>query len=43
MSLFTSDLARNFGVGFAAGALIVALNSGRAMLDTVPQFLATIL
>ena len=43
MSLFTSDLARNFGVGFAAGALIVAFTSGHAMLDAVPQLLATIL
>ena len=43
MTLFTSDLARNFGVGFAAGALIVALTSGQAILGTVPQFMATIL
>ncbi len=43
MSLFTSDLYRNFGVGFAAGALVVAMNSGSAILDAVPNLIGSIL
>jgi len=43
MTLFTSDLARNFGVGFAAGALLVAYTSGHAVMDAIPQFLATLI
>ncbi|WP_279350976.1 hypothetical protein [Erythrobacter litoralis] len=42
MTLFTSDLARNFGVGFAAGTLLVAFTSGKVVFDAVPQFLATL-
>ncbi len=43
MSLFNSDLYRNFGVGFAAGALLVAMTSGSAIFDAVPQLLGTFL
>ncbi len=42
MTLFTPDLYRNFGFGFFAGAVLVALNSGALVLDAVPQLIASI-
>ena len=42
MSLFTTDLYRNFGIGFAAGAVAVVLANGGAFLETVPQLVASI-
>ncbi len=42
MKLFTPELYRNFGIGFAAGAVVAAMANGGALLAAVPQFLATI-
>lgn len=36
MTLFTPDLYRNFGIGFAAGAIVVAFSNGAALLTAVP-------
>ena len=41
MKLFTPDLYRNFGIGFAAGALTLVFNNGE-ILSTVPQLVASI-
>ena len=35
MNLFTPDLYRNFGLGFFAGALIVAFSNGGALANAV--------
>ena len=35
MSLFTSDLYRNFGFGFLAGAFIVALANGQEIVTAI--------
>lgn len=42
MPLFTSDLYRNFGIGFAAGAVITMASQGGALIAAVPQFLASL-
>ncbi|MDP4573871.1 hypothetical protein Q9K02_01800 [Qipengyuania sp. G39] len=42
MQLFTPDLYRNFGIGFAAGALAIAIASGGEILAVVPQLVASI-
>lgn len=42
MKLFTPDLYRNLGVGFAAGAVVAAMSNGGALIAAVPQLLATI-
>lgn len=42
MKLFTPDLYRNFGIGFAAGALVVAMGNGGALIAAVPRFFATL-
>jgi len=39
MTLFTPDLYRNFGIGFFAGALVVALSHGEALLSAIPALL----
>ncbi len=41
MKLFTPDLYRNFGIGFAAGALALVINNGE-ILSAVPQLVAAI-
>ena len=43
MKLFTTDLYRNFGIGFGIGALIAAGANGGALLAVVPEFLSTLL
>ncbi len=43
MKLFTSDLYRNFGIGFGAGAVAVVLANGGAFLEVVPQLVAAVL
>ena len=35
MSLFTPDLYRNFGIGFLAGAVIVAFSNGGEIVSAV--------
>lgn len=35
MSLFTPDLYRNFGLGFLAGAIIVAFSNGAEIVSAV--------
>lgn len=38
MRLFSSDLFRNFAIGFAIGAVIVAVHAGtNPLTDAVPQ------
>lgn len=38
MKLFTTDLFRNFGIGFAVGVVVVVAGSGGgAMLAAVPK------
>ena len=36
MNLFTPDLYRSFGIGFIAGALVVAASNGEALLAAIP-------
>ena len=43
MALFTSDLYRNFGIGFGLGAAAVLLSNGSDFLSAVPQLVASIL
>ncbi len=43
MTLFTTDLYRNFGIGFCAGAIAVILANGGAFLEAVPKLVAAIL
>lgn len=43
MALFTSDLYRNFGIGFGLGAVAVLLSNGSDFLSAVPQLVASIL
>ncbi|WP_324828771.1 hypothetical protein [Qipengyuania zhejiangensis] len=43
MTLFTSDLYRNFGIGFGLGAVGVLLSNGAAIVSAVPQLVASIL
>lgn len=43
MKLFTRDLYRNFGIGFGVGAIAVILSNGGAVLEVVPQLIASIL
>ena len=42
MSLFTPDLYRNFGIGFAAGAIAVIAANGGEIFAFVPQLVASI-
>lgn len=42
MKLFTADLYRNFGIGFVAGAIVLAVNNGE-IFAAVPQLVASIL
>ena len=42
MELFTPDLYRNFGIGFAAGALAIVVASGGEILTVIPQVVASI-
>ncbi|WP_281281616.1 hypothetical protein [Qipengyuania marisflavi] len=42
MELFTADLYRNFGIGFAAGALALAMTNGANLFSAVPQMIAAI-
>ena len=35
MSLFTSDLYRNFGFGFLAGSMIVAASNGAEIVSAI--------
>lgn len=42
MKLFTPDLYRNFGIGFAAGVLGFAATSGADFLGAVPRLVAAI-
>lgn len=35
MNLFTPDLYRNFGIGFLAGAIIVAFSNGGELVSAV--------
>lgn len=41
MELFTPDLYRNFGIGFAAGALALVI-SNVEILGAVPKMIAAI-
>ncbi len=44
MSLFTSDLARNFAIGFLLGAMAVSFQVAPEMwLETVPNAVAQVL
>lgn len=44
MSLFTSDLARNFAIGFLLGALAVSVQVAPEMwLEAVPNAVAQVL
>ncbi|MFA6219982.1 MAG: hypothetical protein WC692_09430 [Erythrobacter sp.] len=43
MTLFTSDLYRNFGIGFGLGAVLVFLPKADGILLAVPQLVASIL
>ncbi len=36
MNLFSSDLYRNFGIGFLAGAALVAASNGHALIAAIP-------
>jgi len=36
MTLFTPDLYRNFGTGFAAGTIVAAFSNGAALLAAIP-------
>ena len=36
MNLFSPDLYRNFGIGFLAGAFLVAASNGEALLAAIP-------
>ena len=36
MNLFSPDLYRNFGVGFLAGAFLVAASHGDALIAAIP-------
>ena len=42
MKLFGPDLYRNFGIGFAAGALAIVVAGGGEILAGVPQLIAAI-
>lgn len=42
MQLFTPDLYRNFGIGFAAGAFAIVIAGGGEILAAVPQLVASI-
>ena len=42
MKLFTPDLYRNFGIGFAAGAIALVIGNGE-ILSALPQLVASIL
>ena len=42
MPLFTSDLYRNFGIGFGAGALLVLLSNGGDIFPAMPQLVASL-
>lgn len=35
MTLFNSDLYRNFGIGFFAGAIVVAFSNGGALISSI--------
>lgn len=43
MTLFSSDLARNFGIGFGVGTMVVVLSKFDGILDVVPRLVASIL
>ena len=43
MTLFTTDLYRNFGIGFGAGAVAILLVNSGEILSAVPQLIAAIL
>ena len=43
MSLFTPDLYRNFGIGFAVGAVLVGLQAGSYHWDSIAPAIAAIL
>jgi hypothetical protein len=42
MTLFSSDLYRNFGIGFGVGAVLVVLSNFDGILTAVPRLVASI-